>query len=339
MFYWELEKILKSKTGAIVFALFIFLTVSMFFMKPTLETENTYRNDKFELIIDSRQEEIIAQEKLDNRINRLKAISKMKLFEPSMQYVSSVAQNYLESVDAKEYQDVNFYKVFDHRSDHPLASIIILMSIILIFSSIYTSEKESDVDHLILSSKNKMKVLHSKLLLAVTLPTVLYGAYVGAIFLMTMYQYGNPTNGGLEVVRILDAGLMMNRFYTIGEYIALKIATMLLVFTGISVMTCFFSLISESTLGATSSALVFVTSGKVVSHLKFMPDAIQSLSSKCNYVELILYPDRFIGMFVGYVNILGKSLETSMLGYLSLFGVFYVGVILCKVVFNRVLCN
>lgn len=337
MIIWELKKIFKSKTGLIVLALFIFLSGIIGFLKPTLETENSYRNAQYELVIDSRPGKEIAQEKFNEKIKQMEQIGNTYVNDESINKIIEITRDYLRFMKYREYKDVDFYKVMDYRVDYPFMSVIIIIILALIFSNIYIDERVSGVDNIILSSRNKSKALYSKLALAVILPIVLYGFYLGITFLTTFIQYGKPVNGGLEAFRIVDMGIFLNRAYTINEYLLLKIGTMTLIFISIAVFSSFFSFISSNSLGAISATLIFIGFGKVCTLIKSLPDSLLGILSKGNYVDLIFYPDRFVGMYAGNVDILGKSLDIINLCNGILISTVFIGCILCIFTFKKIL--
>lgn len=337
MILWELKKISKCKIGLIVLALFIFLSGIMFFLKPTLETENVYRNDKYELIVDKRPGKEIAQEKFNEKIKQMEQIANTYTDDPSINKIVEIARDHLRFIKYREYKDITFYKVIDHRVDHPIMTVIMVIIVVLIFSNIYTDERVSGVDNIILSSKNKLKALYSKLLLSLIFPIVIYGLYLGIVLSMTFFQYGKPINGELEAFRILDNGLLLNGAYTINEYLLLKIGTMVLIFMSIAVLSTFFSFITTNSLASISATSIFVGFGKVCTVIKSLPDSLLNILKKGNYIELIFYPDKFVGMYAGEVDIFGKSLDIIKLCNGILIGTACIGVIFCVITFKKIL--
>ncbi|WP_113671723.1 hypothetical protein [Vallitalea guaymasensis] len=329
MISWELKKIFKAKIGLIIIALFVFLSGIIFLIKPTLETEHSFRDENYRLVIDTRPKQEIAQEKYNNKIKQMNQIANTPTNDETVNIFSKKVQEQLENIKYEEYKHVDFYKVMDHRADYPLMSAIIIIILILIFSNIYTDEKISGVDNIILSSKNKFKALYSKVALAVTLPVVLYSIYLLVTFIITVVQYGLPVNGELGAFRISDIGFLFNKAYTINEYLLLKIMTMTCVFISISVASCFFSLISTTSLASISAVLIFMGLGKVCTLIKFLPNTLLSVLARGNYVELILYPDKFIGMYAGEISILGRDF-----GLINVCNVVLIGTILTGILFS-----
>ncbi len=337
MIFWELKKMLKSKTGLIAIALFVFLCGVIVFVKPVLETENFYRNDKYELVADRRPGEEIAQEKFNNKIAEIETMANLEGNDPFSLKIREMSQEKLKSIKSKAYKDVSFFKVFNHRAAHPLVSFIIVIISVLIFSNIYTDEIISGMDNIILSSKNKFKVLYSKLGLAIILPIVLYGSYLIIVFLVTLGQHGTPVNGGFEAFRIVDNGSLLNGTFTINSYLMLKVGVMMLVFTTIAVFASFFSFITTNSLASISGTLIFIVFGKVCTLMKFLPESLFSVFSKGNYVDIMFYPNQFVGMYFGQVNILGKSLDLIKLCNSVLIAILFVGIALCVLTFKMIL--
>lgn len=338
MILWEFKKILKSKTGLIVLALLIFLSGIMFFLKPTLETENSYRNDKYELVVDDRPGNEIAKEKFNEKINQMEQMANTYVNDKSINKIIEVSRDNLRFMKYREYKDISFLKVFDHRLDHPFMSVVMVIILVLIFSNIYTDEKISSVDNIILSSKNKFKVLYSKLALSIMLPIIIYGIYLGIVFLATVAQYGMPINGELEAFRIIDNGsILLNSTYTINKYLILKISTMASIFVSISIFSSFFSLISTNSLASISGTLIFLVFGKACTLIKFLPDELLIILSKVNYVDLIFYPDSFVGMYGGGINILGNSIDVINLCSSILILMLFTGLALCVFTFKKIL--
>lgn len=337
MILWELKKIFKSKTGLIVLAMFVFLCGIMSFIKPTLEIENSYRNDKYELIEDSRPEKKIAQEKLNNKISQIEAMANNKENDRFSQQMREISKKKLESIESREYEDVSFFKVYSHRVSHPFTSVIMVIILVLIFSNIYTDEKVSGVDNIILPSKNKFKTLYAKLILAVNLPVVIYGLYLGIQFVITLVQYGTPLSGELGAFRIVDNGIFLNGTFTINEYLLLKLGIMMLIFISISVFASFFSFNSKNSLGSISGCLLFIVLGKVLTLVNFLPDTLSMMLSKGNYVDLIFYPNQFIGMYFGNVDVFGMNLDLVNLCNQILVAIMFIGIALCVFTFKKIL--
>lgn len=338
MILWEFKKILKSKIGLIVLSLLMVVSGIMFFLKPTLETENSYRNDKYELIVDDRPENEIAKEKFNKKINQMEQMANTYVNDESINKIIEVSRDNLRFMKYREYKDISFLKVFDHRVDHSFMSVIMVIILILIFSNIYTDEKISSVDSIILSSKNKFNVLYSKLALAIILPIIIYGIYLIIVFLVTVVQYGMPVNGELEAFRIIDNGaILLNSTYTINNYLILKVLTMASIFVSISVFSSFFSFISTNSLASISAILIFLVLGKACTLIKFLPGELLTILSSVNYVDLIFYPDIFVRMYGGQINILGNSLDVINLCNGILIFMLFTGLALCIFTFKKIL--
>ncbi|KYH34186.1 ABC-2 family transporter protein [Clostridium tepidiprofundi DSM 19306] len=215
---------------------------------------------------------------------------------------------------------MSFFKNFEHRINSPLMSIIMLIIILLISSNIYTSEKISNVDNIILSSKNKFNVLYSKLTLAIILPVIIYGCYLGIEFLTQLFQCGLPINEEIKSINLL-----------------LKIGTMTLVFISISVFASLFSFISSTSLSSISTSLIFLSLGKILTLAKFLPNTLLNILSTVNYVDLIFYPNQFIYLLSTNINIFGKNVGFVYVFYGILISVLCIGILLCIITFKKLL--
>lgn len=337
MILWELKKIFKSKTGLIVLGLFVFLCGVMGLVKTALETENSYRNDRYELIVDSRPEKEIAQEKFNIKLAEIESTVNYDGDDDFLEKMRDMSKGKLEYIKSREYEDVSFLKVFNHRAAHPFMSIVMVIILVLIFSNIYTDESVSGVDNIIIPSKNKFKALYAKLGLAIILPMAIYGLYLVTEFLITLVQYGTPVSGELGAFRIVDYGVLLNGAFTINEYLLLKIGTMILIFISIAVFASFFSFISKNSLESISGTLIFIVLGKVSTLVRVLPNSLLNILSKGNYVDLIFYPNQFIGMYFGKITVFGGNLELINLCNGFLISSLFLGIALCVFTFKRVL--
>ena len=74
MITWEVKKLFKNKSIIISSIILLLLCGMMSLIKPELETENSYVDDKGKYTVDNRSETIIANEKLSYKIRGLKEI-------------------------------------------------------------------------------------------------------------------------------------------------------------------------------------------------------------------------------------------------------------------------
>ncbi|WP_373899766.1 hypothetical protein ACER0A_000885 [Haloimpatiens sp. FM7315] len=339
MIKWEFKKLLKSKVAIISAILFIMLCSFMGFLKPTLETENSYRDKQYKLIIDNRPKEVIANEKFNVKFKKIEQLAEIKTVDASLKKMADVSKKTVDSIKYKEYKDVDFYKVLDYRVAHPLVSIIMVVILVMIFCNIYVDEKITSVDNIILSSKNKFKTLNAKLFMAAVLPVVTYGVYIGAEFIITLIQYKMPVNGGLEAFRILENGPFLNYNYSINQFLLLKILTMSVIFISIGVFSSFFSFVSNNSLTTVSGISIFILLGKILSILPVFPSKLLDLLGKSNYIELLFYYKRFIGLNIGNIEIFNMIFD---IGYLSngiLIFVTILGIVLCKISFRKIIAR
>ncbi|WP_097027658.1 hypothetical protein [Clostridium peptidivorans] len=247
----------------------------------------------------------------------------MIFMKPQLEVVS----HYKNSVD--------FWKVFNYRAFHPLMTFIMLIIIINVFSNIYTDEIISTVDNLILSSRNKNKVLYSKLALSIGVPTILYAVYLAAQFIITYIQYGKPINGGLQAIKILDNPFLVKEGYTIYGFILLKIGIILIILTTLGVLASLISFITKNSIQSTSGFLIFIFLGKVITLIKWLPKTVLLIFSKINYVDLIFNFQEFAGVYSGTLKIFNMSLDITNLCMSILIGTLFTGIFLCTITFKK----
>ncbi|WP_053954988.1 hypothetical protein [Inediibacterium massiliense] len=337
MIFWEIKKLFKSKIGWISLGLFVFLCGVSVFLKPVLETENIYRNEKYELIKDTRSKEIIAQEKLDQKMNQIKEMASYNGDDDFSQNLKIISKKKLKAIENTKYQDVSFFKVFNHRITHPFINSVMMIILVLIFSNIYTDERVSGMNDIILSSKNKFKVLYSKLEMSIFLPIILYIAYISVTFIITIFQYGPPVHGQLQAFRIIDFAGLLKEPYTIYEYLILKMGVMILIFTTISVFASFFSFATTTSLAAISGSVLFIGAGKVVTVMKFLPYSLVMIMSTSNYIDIMFHMEQFVGMYLGHVHILGINVEIVYMCNIFLVSMLGIGIGSCIFTFKKVL--
>lgn len=339
MLKWEIKKLFKNKSIIISSIILLLLCGMMSLIKPDLETENSYVDDKGKYTVDNRSQSTIANEKLSYKISELKEIksqNSMKNIDELTKKTSKMANLKLERDSGKEYKDVSFYKVFNYRLSNMLASIVIIGIIIYIFSNIYTDEKLSNVDSIILSSKNKQKALLSKLSLSIILPVVLYLIYALIIGCITMVQYGQPVNGALQAYRIVDVVALINPI-SINAYTAQIILTMMIIFASTGIFASLFSFITKNSVESIVGITVFLVIGKLLTLMKFLPAKLISVISYSNYIDIIMHPDMIIGNYMGNISLLGQSIGIISLVYIVLVSILLMGMGLNIYVFRKVL--
>lgn len=142
MLRWELKKIVKNKTSIIALILMGLLFIQIGFVKPMLETENEYFDEsKNEYIVDKRPGDVIAQEKLDNKVNEIKSIANKNthgLKDENEKQISKMSKEKLSKDNGEKYKDVTFYQVFENRATFPLATLLIVAIIVTLSSNLYT---------------------------------------------------------------------------------------------------------------------------------------------------------------------------------------------------------
>ena len=326
MLNWELKKILKDKSSIVAVGLIILSLLIISFVKPTLETENKYWDEaKNEYVIDNRSKEEIANEKLEIRKEMIKSTIEDQDVDESLK---SISKEKFNLDNGNKYEDVDFYKVFTERIDFSVSIIIMMIIIVMIVSNLYTDEVVANVSPIILSSKQKNKVLYSKIIIAILLPIVGYCVYLGGTWLITYIQYGAPVNGDLQAYRIIDMA-MAAKAMTINQYAFAKIITTTLMFLGVSVVSLIASFISDNSIKSISLSIVFIGIGKVLTQftapLKELfsilwdgkyADAIVdmcSLLGRGNYIDVINGTSKISGFYNGQIEILSKTVDVSNL--------------------------
>lgn len=334
MLNWEIKKILKDKSSIVAVGLIILSLLIISFVKPTLETENKYLDEvKNEYVIDNRSKEEIANEKLDIKKEMIKSINDLSDGDKSLEDIS---KEKLNLDNGNKYEDVDFYKVFTYRIDFPISMIIMMIIIVMIVSNLYTNEVEANVSPIILSSKQKNKVLYSKVMIAILLPIVVYSVYLGAAWLITYIQYGVPVNGNLQAYRIIDAA-MLAKAMTINQYALTKIITTTFMFLGVSVVSLVASFISDNSIKSISLPIVFIGIGKVLTKFSLLPKQVKSLLVKGNYIDVINGTSKISGIYNGQIEILSKTVDISNL-IISIYALIaIIGLLGCVYIIKKVL--
>jgi len=281
-----------------------------------------------------------AHEKLDEKVNSLKYISNKENINSEDDFTKKIgimSKEKLKADNGDKYEDIIFYQVFNYRINNIISSFLITAIIIIIFSNIYTDEKLSNVDSVILSSQNKNKVLYSKLVLSIMVPILVYLLYIVIIGFITAIQYGSPINGNLQAYRISDIPFMLKNSININEYTIINIFTMMIIFTTISVFSSLASFVGNNSVGAVVGSTVIIVLGKILTLIKFLPKSILLVLSSSNYIDIFQYPQEFIGIYKGSINILGRSIDIMVLNYGYLIGMLIISILATIYVFKRVL--
>ena len=312
MLKWEIKKILKEKTNIIVLILMIILFLQISFVKPILETQNEYYDEvKNEYIIDHRPIDVIANEKLKEKVNQINELKTMKK-DKSTKELNKISSEKLKKDSGNEYEDVSFYKVFSQRSDFGFSIVIMMIIIVMISSNLYIDERLSNVAPIIISSKNKNKVLYSKLAIAILLLILLYAVYLLGTYFITYMQYKKPLNGGLQAYRISDLAIFIKPL-TINGYIVSQALTTTLMLSGISLLSLLSSFISDNSVKAIGLSVSFIALGKVLTLFKFLPKTLLILLSLGNYVDVTMGMSKISGFYNGSIDILSRSFDVSNL--------------------------
>lgn len=329
MIQWEINKIFKSKYGIFTLSLFFILSISMGFIKPQLEGVNEYGEHGNGLIS--------VEDQFNMKVKLLRAVSENEGKDDISNELKEISNKKLGAIKFNDYKDITFWKVFHHRAFHPFMTFVMLIIIVIIFSNIYTDEIISTVDKLILTSKNKYKVLYSKLALSIAAPVILYTAYLIIQFIITYIQFGKPVNGSLQVLRIWDNPLLIKDAYTIYEFIFLKSGIMLIILITLGVFASLFSFLTTNSIQSTSAFFIFIFIGKVMTLIKWLPKEALVIFSKVNFIDLIFYFNEFAGMYSGRFRIFDISLDITSLCLGIMIAVFFIGIFSCKSIFSKYL--
>jgi hypothetical protein len=329
MIQWEIKKIVKSKNGIFTLILFFILSISMVFIKPQLEGVSDYKENSKGLIS--------AEEQFSMKVKLLREVSENEAKDDTSNELKEISNKKLSAIKFNEYKDIRFWKVFHHRAFHPFMTFVMLIIIVIIFSNIYTDEIISTVDKLILTSRNKYKVLHSKLALSIVVPAMLYAVYLIIQFIITYIQFGKPINGSLQALRILDNPLLIKDAYTIYEFIILKIGIMLIILITLGVFAGLFSFLTTSSIQSTSAFFIFIFLGKVLTLIKWLPNEALIIFSKVNYIDLIFNFNEFAGMYSGRFRIFDISLDVTNVCLGIMIAVLFIGIFSCKSIFRKYL--
>lgn len=324
MLNWEIKKILKDKSSIVALILMIVSLLVISFMKPMLETQNEYWDEsKKQYVIDNRSKEEIANEKLDIK----KEMIKSTIDDPEVdKSLKSISKEKLNLDNGNKYENVDFYKVFTERIDFSVSIIIMMIIIVMIVSNLYTDEVVANVSPIILSSKQKNKILYSKIMIAILLPILVYSVYLGAAWLITYIQYGAPVNGDLQAYRIIDMA-MAAKSITINQYSFVKIITSTLMLLGVSVVSLIASFISDNSVKSISISVGFIMAGKVLTQFtaplkelfsilgngKYSDTIVDMclLLGQGNYIDVINGSSKISGFYSGEIDILSKTVDMS----------------------------
>lgn len=336
---WEIKKLFKNKSLIISSIIILLLCGVMSICKPELEVERSYINENGKYVEDNRDTDIIANEKLLSKVEQIKELKLQgngKNVDASTKEISKISSEKLKKDEGKEYKDISFYQVFNYRASNFLVGFIISGIIVYIFSNIYTDEKLSNADSIILSSKNKNNALLSKLYLSIILPILIYFVYLIIIGGITAMQYGLPQNGELQAYRIVQSFIMLKAI-NINTYTMLNIATMTIIFVSIGVFSSLFSFITRNSVESIVCITTFIIIGKLLTIIKFLPKELLIVSGYSNYIDIFMTPQILIGNYLGIINIFGTTVSISNLVYVVLLGVVIIGIILNIYVFKKIL--
>ncbi|MCY6370071.1 hypothetical protein [Clostridium ganghwense] len=401
----EFLKKFKTKLGISMILIFILVSIGSAFLKSELETESI-RFEKGKEIVDTREPNVIANEKFSKKLKMLEGMSTSeeinyisslhkkykdynKVFEDPLAvgyYVNLVyggeiaeikqefgyksASNFrkekkkairegrfnigeynflvdtgtmikdkVDKVTFKEYKDVTFWKVFNHRIFHPLIALFMLAFAAVIFSNIYTDEIVSGVDNLILTSKNKYKVLNSKIILTVLTTVGMYLLYLLIQFIAVWIVYGTSQNGNLQAFRILDAGIFLKSAMTIQGYAVLKIGVCILILITISMLAAMSSFLTTNSLASIGVFGTMILIPKVAGYIKGVPSTVKAILDNLVIDKLLFKIEAFVGMYLGRVNLGNSYLDINNAVLFVIFTVFVLSIAIIKIKSRKLTVN
>ncbi|MGX9758653.1 hypothetical protein ACWYRQ_20435 [Clostridioides difficile] len=325
MIIWEIKKLIKSKSMLISLGILILILLISIFVKPVLETEDYYIDDKKGRIEDTRNGIDIANDKFQKKLNVLKQLSNQTNRDEFSKKIKSMSKEKLNNLNVNEYKNIGFWKVFNYRATNSLINIGMLIIIIIIVSNLYTDEVISSVKDIILSSKEKKKALKSKIVIAIFIPLVIYAVYLVWIFIITCIQQGLPINGDLESFRIVDNILTLKTNSNITNYVISNIAIDILMFEGWAMIAMLGSFISKSSISSVGFLILSIAVSKVMSVVHILPKGLLSIISTVNYYDLIFSFNKIIGNYLGDIRIFKMNIDIVNLS-IGFLVVIFVGV-------------
>lgn len=329
MIIWEIKKLIKSKSMLISLGILILILLISIFVKPVLETEDYYIDEKQGRIEDARNGIDIANDKFQNKLNVLKQLSNQTNRNEFSKKIKSMSKEKLNNLNINEYKNIGFWKVFNYRATNSLINIGMLIIIIIIVSNLYTDEVVSAVKDLILSSKEKKKALKSKIVIAIFIPLVIYAVYLVWIFIITCIQQGLPINGDLESFRIVDNIATLKTNSNITNYVISNISIDILMFEGWAMIAMLGSFISKSSISSVGFLILSIAVAKVMSVVHILPKELLSIISTVNYYDLIFGFNKIIGNYLGDIIIFKMNIDIVNLSIVFLVVIFVGAITLC----------
>ncbi|ELC8442612.1 hypothetical protein QYB59_001639 [Clostridium perfringens] len=321
MLKWEFKKIYKDRSFLAILAILIFNVVAMTFLNPQINYEEEKKSHYM-------------------NVKSLSGISILKDNDYLDKYtkdLSQMAYDKLQKDSGEEYKDIEFYKMFYFRISNALVNISMCIVILIIFSRIYVEERESKVDNILLSSKKRYNALYSKLGLSLIISTFIYVTYIVVIGIITAMQYGFSNMGYLQAYRIVDNSLLLKGSFTINQYLALTVVTILGLYIILALFTSMCSFLSKNSVSSIAGATVVLILFKVLSELKFLPEGILNILKNINFIDVFRSPQMFIGTYKGSIILLSNNLDIFNLCYLILFLLIILGIMINIYIFKKVL--
>lgn len=319
MLTWELKKILKDKSIFIILAILAFNIAIMTFLNPEFSYDKE-KKDHYINVKSLREASVLKDnEGLDNNTKDL----------------SKMAYDKLQKDGGEEYKNIDFYKAFYFRISNVLVNASICIIIMIIFSKIYIEERNSMVDRIILSSKNKSNVLYSKLGLTFIIPIFIYTIYVLTIGVITAMQYGLPDAGQLQSYRMVENPILLHGSFTINQYMAITGVTILGLYIILAVFTEMCSFLSKNSVSTIVGSTLVLILFKVLSELKSLPEGVLRVLKSINFIDVFISPQILTGNYKGNIILLNNTLGLYYICYLVLFMLIILGVAINIYIFKK----
>lgn len=249
--------------------------------------------------------------------------------------LSDIAGSKIYQLETEEYVDVEFWRTFNYRLSHPVVTMTLLAMMGMTLTNIYTVERVSNLESIIGSSTKKYDVLYAKLILGITLPVLVYMAYLIVIYLVTLVQYGLPMNGNLQAIRIVKFPLLLKSAYSIRSYISFKVTLMIMVMASLGVTAVLVSFFSKTSIQSIGAYATIIFLGKLLLLLKWLPKTTLLFLTKLNYLDLLMGFDQFVLIYSGKMRLFSMDIDIFNACIFVLAALFTIKLILSEVIINR----
>ncbi|MCP1102436.1 hypothetical protein M2454_000956 [Aequitasia blattaphilus] len=319
MLKWELKKIRKEK---VIFAILVILILNI---SVITFLKLDYNDEKEKKEYDTNRDSL----------KEISSLKKDKERDRSLNVLAEAAGDKLEKDRTDLYENIDFYRVFHFRIGNLLVNASMVIIIIIIFSQIYIYERNSKVDRMIFSSKNKFRVLYSKLGLTFLIPTGIYAFYILVIGVITVLQYGPPKGGKLQAYRMVEMPLLLKGSPTIQQYVFATGMTLVGMYILLAVYASVCSALSRSLTGSIAGSSMILFLFKVMTGLKFLPEEFMNVLKNINFVDIFANPQILVGMEKGCLTVLNSHLDLHYICYMVLFALLVLGILIHVYLFQK----